>query len=318
MKKLAMWNIVLMLSFSLVGCGKCEHEYDNGVITKESTSTKEGEKIITCEICGYSYIESLPIIESKNQKIYEQMVELCNSEEYMQALIVGKDAVEDIECPKDTIDEFARKIISDNFQYIKEEVKYAIENSDFKILDTLYYYRRGLDKEQVKVYEFYRDLQGVYRNIKDPKDEIEIIGIDLKIGAKEYVCKYEQDATDYEYGTQGYSFTYFKPIFLFEDGKIEKSGNRFIKITYTDGTCCTYESDEMKKKDEEEKKQKEQEYLENEPRIGMTADEVKKSNWGNPQDINKTTYAWGVTEQWCYPNYRYIYFEDGIVTAIQE
>lgn len=54
------------------------------------------------------------------------------------------------------------------------------------------------------------------------------------------------------------------------------------------------------------------------PQIGMTAEEVRQSTWGEPQDINKTTYSWGVKEQWCYSGYRYIYFEDGVVTAIQE
>ena len=55
-----------------------------------------------------------------------------------------------------------------------------------------------------------------------------------------------------------------------------------------------------------------------EPCIGMTASEVQNSTWGIPEDINSTTYSWGTHEQWCYPGYRYIYFEDGVVTAISE
>ncbi len=55
-----------------------------------------------------------------------------------------------------------------------------------------------------------------------------------------------------------------------------------------------------------------------EPAIGMTAEQVEASTWGKPKDINKTTYSWGVKEQWVYSNYRYIYLEDGVVTAIQE
>ena len=54
------------------------------------------------------------------------------------------------------------------------------------------------------------------------------------------------------------------------------------------------------------------------PYIGMTAQEVLQSTWGKPKDINKTTYSWGVKEQWCYSGYRYIYLEDGIVTSISE
>lgn len=58
--------------------------------------------------------------------------------------------------------------------------------------------------------------------------------------------------------------------------------------------------------------------IKKEPAIGMTAEQVEKSTWGKPKDINKTTYSWGVSEQWVYSGYRYIYLEDGIVTAIQE
>ena len=55
-----------------------------------------------------------------------------------------------------------------------------------------------------------------------------------------------------------------------------------------------------------------------EPQIGMTQEQVEASTWGTPYKINKTTYRWGVWEQWCYSNYRYIYFENGYVTIISE
>ncbi|MFQ8661519.1 MAG: hypothetical protein ACLR9X_05410 [Clostridia bacterium] len=54
------------------------------------------------------------------------------------------------------------------------------------------------------------------------------------------------------------------------------------------------------------------------PSIGMTKKEVEESTWGKPEDINKTTTRYGTREQWCYSGYRYIYFEDGIVTSIQD
>lgn len=54
------------------------------------------------------------------------------------------------------------------------------------------------------------------------------------------------------------------------------------------------------------------------PNIGMTKDEVLNSTWGEPEDINKTTTKYGTREQWCYSGYKYIYFEDGIVTSIQD
>jgi len=52
-------------------------------------------------------------------------------------------------------------------------------------------------------------------------------------------------------------------------------------------------------------------------KIGMTVDEVLTEGWGKPTKINKTTTQYGVSEQWVYSNYNYLYFDDGILTAIQ-
>lgn len=57
------------------------------------------------------------------------------------------------------------------------------------------------------------------------------------------------------------------------------------------------------------------------PRIGMTPEQVRASSWGTPSSINKTTTMYGVHEQWVYRSTtktRYIYFDDGVVSAIQE
>lgn len=44
--------------------------------------------------------------------------------------------------------------------------------------------------------------------------------------------------------------------------------------------------------------------------LGMT-----KESWGSPIDINRTVNTSGVFEQWVYPNYVYLYFEDGVLTS---
>lgn len=57
------------------------------------------------------------------------------------------------------------------------------------------------------------------------------------------------------------------------------------------------------------------------PDIGMTAAQVRASTWGEPSDINRTTTRYGVSEQWVYRSgseTKYIYFDNGVVTAIQE
>ncbi len=50
--------------------------------------------------------------------------------------------------------------------------------------------------------------------------------------------------------------------------------------------------------------------------IGMTKEMVIDS-WGKPSDINTTITEYGVHEQWVYGSGSYVYFEDGIVTTIQ-
>lgn len=61
-----------------------------------------------------------------------------------------------------------------------------------------------------------------------------------------------------------------------------------------------------------------EENIKERPSLYMTSDEVRNSTWGEPMDINKTTTSGGIHEQWVYYGNRYIYLDNGIVTAIQE
>jgi len=50
--------------------------------------------------------------------------------------------------------------------------------------------------------------------------------------------------------------------------------------------------------------------------IGMTDQDALDSSWGKPRKINRTTNAYGVSEQWVYDG-GYLYFKDGVLTSIQ-
>jgi hypothetical protein len=52
-------------------------------------------------------------------------------------------------------------------------------------------------------------------------------------------------------------------------------------------------------------------------RVGMTAKQVLSSNWGRPESVNRTTGSYGTHEQWVYGGGNYLYFENGILTSIQ-
>ena len=77
---------------------------------------------------------------------------------------------------------------------------------------------------------------------------------------------------------------------------------------------------------QEDYSERQKEYFENEeiekakhaePSIGMTKEEVLNGLWGEPDKKNIDEYEWGIEEQWVYDGKGYVYFEDGIVTAIQ-
>lgn len=59
------------------------------------------------------------------------------------------------------------------------------------------------------------------------------------------------------------------------------------------------------------------------PRIGMSAEEALALDWpwGKPKDVNRTVTSHGVREQWVYGygyTHRYLYFQDGLLTSIQD
>lgn len=51
--------------------------------------------------------------------------------------------------------------------------------------------------------------------------------------------------------------------------------------------------------------------------IGMSKEDVIASSWGRPQRINKTTNAYGTSEQWVYGNGGYLYFDNDSLVSIQ-
>ncbi|MFC1718943.1 hypothetical protein ACFL6S_35155 [Candidatus Poribacteria bacterium] len=51
--------------------------------------------------------------------------------------------------------------------------------------------------------------------------------------------------------------------------------------------------------------------------LGMTKDQAT-TLWGSPQKVNRTKTTAGTHEQWVYNRNRYLYFDNGILTAIQD
>lgn len=99
----------------------------------------------------------------------------------------------------------------------------------------------------------------------------------------------------------------------------EEDGNRCITKIYSfdkKNTITFKDSTAFTKEELESRLEKSQSIPV--PSIGMTTEEVLASTWGEPEKINRTTFSWGTFEQWVYEGHRYIYLDNGIVTAIQE
>lgn len=52
--------------------------------------------------------------------------------------------------------------------------------------------------------------------------------------------------------------------------------------------------------------------------VGMTKDQVLASSWGKPSHVNETITTGIVSEQWVYPGNNSLYFDNGVLTAIQK
>lgn len=63
MKRVIICSVIVVFLLGLAGCKKCDHTYDLGEITKDSTCTVAGEKTYNCILCGETKIEPLALRE---------------------------------------------------------------------------------------------------------------------------------------------------------------------------------------------------------------------------------------------------------------
>ncbi len=54
------------------------------------------------------------------------------------------------------------------------------------------------------------------------------------------------------------------------------------------------------------------------PKIGMTASQVMATCLGQPNKVNETVIPNHKHEQWVYPDSKYLYFKDGVLTSLQQ
>ena len=104
------------------------------------------------------------------------------------------------------------------------------------------------------------------------------------------------------------------PHQLDEEGAERTSGIRDYYLDESKSLSASQtEYDEL-----EQKREDTRELSKSEPKVGMTASEVRASVWGWPDKVNSDTYSWGTTEQWVYNDKGYVYFKNGVVTSVSK
>ena len=180
-----------------------------------------------------------------------------------------------------------------------------------------YYYRVSTAKgwEEQKIYEAaledYQTAQSIIKDVDNEEINKEINKYITNIKEKAYSSlknKIEKYLNEKNY-VDGY-----RNISSYEEIIKSSEDSELIKL---------YEKIKKEKEEKEEKEAAEREATRKKikkqqgVRIGMSKQDVLDSSWGKPTKINKSVYSWGTTEQWVYPNYNYLYFENGKLTSIQ-
>lgn len=189
------------------------------------------------------------------------------------------------------------------------------ENADFTNALEYYNQSRTIDEtnedviKRINKINFYNNIQGEWLNATASEG---IIVEDFNVS----LVDFEKTNNDIKAISKIFKGS-FKPVNLGNNKfAIELSGMGMVQISLEDDKLII--STMINEKRYMYSKRNFTDEIAKKPKIGMTEEEVLNSSWGKPNKINKDTYSWGTNEQWCYPDYKYVYFENGIVTSISE
>jgi len=191
------------------------------------------------------------------------------------------------------------------------------EKTNKSIMDlTIKYYNKGLELFEQGEYKeacFSFDLAYTYKQYKDSKDRSKICR------AFEYYQKWlkqgkpKNQSNDNLGSFAAADLIDINPlVFLDWSSEIELAKN---DLKY----FINYFEEDRKENEEKRAVAQSINLKSGNPPIGATEEEcLSYFWWKNPKDINITTTAYGTRKQYCYNGYRYLYFENGVLTAIQE
>lgn len=296
--------IVLCFLLLLVGCKSTDEGFqtnNNEVEIEKDAETKIAEEPV-------DPYEGLSI----NEKTLAIMHELADSGNEIEAVLASSSYGYTEKGYQDLVN-YRQELIDKNREVLDSMLDKAYSEKDFATLNKLFSGAAILfdpdQKEEIKVL---RQSQGEFHKKGDNSFSISINGYEaifcgtayelVWVGDKNLDSHYISDAFNLK-NSDIYVTLWWGDYIDFYDGD--------EKITlYTD------EGEQIEWKYDIEQEITVMNDVEDKPRLGMTKEQVINTKWGKPTKKNVDEYEWGTFEQWVYPNYRYVYFENGIVTSI--
>lgn len=311
--------LLFIIILSLLGCKRSNDEIGNN--SQTVINADSNYKIDETE--GYQVTENND--KQYNLELLEKINYSYENNDYLNVLILSDNASPNDKETYKQIYSLRNECLSSNKDYFSSQLDEAFANKDFDVIKKLVSYF-PLDEDKEIEFRAINKIQGEYALFGNQNKEIcvTISGYTVYKDNEKHTLDITRVQND---------IGYIETKIITDNGEVIKNSEiGVIVITPKDGESEKYISSEgvnaalgreqeKNRQHEEyikEKTRRESEYLSKEPRVGMTKKELSNSNWGTPNKINKTTYEWGVTEQWVYSNNRYVYLKNDIVTSISD
>lgn len=277
--------------------------------------------------CSNNVISKNGITYTEDIYLKEKIVEIINNSDIKQkdSLIKNLDNILNISDLKDILLVQDSVELNNKITYVSATNLYDEDNIDealnsFKQVSSDY----KNTKELIKELELLKALQGTwYGTTKVKSTLVDSYNYDIshKWIIKGKFCYNIYDDETATNITKKYQLVYENNVFCIKD--FSDSSILLYKLKYADNSISYKIDDGMHTGTMKLNKQSDNTilpkttYIKN-PTIGMTKSEVENSTWGKPKKINKTTTSYGIHEQWVYYGNKYLYFDNGILTSIQE
>lgn len=250
--------------------------------------------------------------ENDKEQTYQEVIQLVKNKKWDEAII----KLDEISDYKDT-----NRIQ----RYIKARKEFEKEkHNDNDVLNMLPVIPQDGELRE-EMASFKQEVENAITHAKELNKSRRIMAAKDFIGKKDYkeAARAVVVARFYSDPELDVLFNYGMGMGFISDGDIENAKSYFSSIPDKYSGVLAKQINEakiqvMKTPSPKKSTETKQTAFSEDPKIGMADYEVINSTWGSPRDINKTTTANGVFEQWVYDDGKYIYIENHYVVAIQE